>query len=63
MIDKGICNKSLFGILAIVNVNVINHDVGEYLHYGNCKCRKRLIEECSENIDENELIIVTLHDY
>ena len=33
-------------------------DVGEYLDYQNCKCRKRLIdksvEECSENIDRNE---------
>ena len=31
-------------------------DVGEYLDYGNCKCRKRLadklVEECAENIDE-----------
>ena len=30
-------------------------DVGEYLDYKSCKCRKRLVdrlvEECSENID------------
>ena len=35
-------------------------DVGEYLYYKNCKCRKRLIdklaEECSENIAGNEMI-------
>ena len=35
-------------------------DIGEYLDYENCKCRKRLIdkliEECSENIDENKII-------
>ena len=35
-------------------------DVGEYLDYNNCKCRKRqidnLVEECSENIDGNEMI-------
>ena len=34
-------------------------DVGEYLDYKNCKCRKRiidkLVEECSENIDGNEM--------
>ena len=34
-------------------------DVGEYLNYANCKCRKRLIdrlvEECSKNFDEKEL--------
>ena len=32
-------------------------DIGEYLYYKNCKCRKKitdkLIEECSENIYEN----------
>ena len=31
-------------------------DTGEYLDYENCKCRKKLfhklIEECTENIDE-----------
>ena len=35
-------------------------DVGKYLDYKNCKCRKRLInklvEECSENIDGNEML-------
>ena len=43
-------------------------DVGEYLDYKNFKCRKRLInklvEECSENIDGNEMIYnSTLNDY
>ena len=40
-------------------------DVGEYLHYKNCKCRNRLVdklvEECSENIDETELHPTELH--
>ena len=31
-------------------------DVGEYLDYENCKCRKKLVdklvEECTENVDE-----------
>ena len=35
-------------------------DIGEYLDYSNCKCRKRLvdklIEECIESIDETILI-------
>ena len=30
-------------------------DVGEYLHYENCKCRKKivdkLVEECTENVE------------
>ena len=34
-------------------------DIGEYLDYKNCMCRKKivdkLIEECSENIDENKM--------
>ena len=35
-------------------------DIGEYLDYKNCKCRKNIIdklfEECSGNIDENEML-------
>ena len=35
-------------------------DIGEYLDCKNCKCRKRiihkLVEECSENIYENETL-------
>ena len=34
--------------------------MGEYLDYKNCKCRKKiidkLIEQYSENIDENEML-------
>ena len=68
MIDKGICDKGFIW-------NPINSececdkscDVGEYLDYENCKCRKRLtnklVEEYSENIDENEMINVKLNDY
>ena len=60
--------KDLFGILPIVNVNVCDKscDIGEYVDYSNCKCRKKLtdslIEECTKNIDviktdnENEYI-------
>ena len=35
-------------------------DIGEYLDYKNCKCRKniidKLVEECRENIDGNEML-------
>ena len=35
-------------------------DIGEYLDYKNCKCRKKAInkltEECSENINGNETL-------
>ena len=68
MIDNGRYGNDLFGIIVIVNVSVINHDVGNYLDYKNCKCRKRLIdklvEECGENIYGNEIIYSgTLNDY
>ena len=69
LIHKGICHKGF-------NWNPNNCececdkscDLGEYLDYKNCKCRKRLIvklvEECSENIDGNEMIYnATLNDY
>ena len=43
-----------------MDVNVINRVTGEYLDCKNCKCeRKRagaLVQECSKNIDENEMI-------
>ena len=39
-----------------------SYDIGEYLDYKNCKCRKiiidKLFEECSKNIYENEIIDV-----
>ena len=42
-------------------------DVGEYLDYENCKCRKRLVdklaEECTENIDETKLAEVALFEH
>ena len=48
---KVVVIKDLFGILVILNVNVINHMMLErYLDYENCKCRK--VEECTEKIDE-----------
>ena len=53
--------KDLFGILVIVNVNV---NIGEYLDYSSCKCKKKLIyslvEECTENVDETKLVKITV---
>ena len=50
--------KDLFGTQ--VYVNVINHKkIGDYLDYDNFKCRKnlfdKLAENCSENINGNEM--------
>ena len=61
--------RDLFEILVIVNVSVnVSCDVGEYLDYKNCKCRKRLVdklvEKCRENIDGNNVIYnSTFNDY
>ena len=48
-------------------------DVGEYLDCKNCKCRNKLVdklvEECSENIDGNEMLhnetldVISLNDH
>ena len=42
-------------------------DVGENLDYVNCKCRKRLvdklIEECTENVDEAKITGITLFEH
>ena len=42
-------------------------DIGEYLDYSNCKCRKKLVdklvEECTENIEETRLVEKTLAKY
>ena len=34
-------------------------DIGEYLDYGNCKCRKKLIDECTETAEEVKLTKTT----
>ena len=53
--------KDLLGILVSVSVSVYKlSDIGEYLDYKNCKCRKslidKLVEECSKNIDGNKML-------
>ena len=52
--------KNLFGILVICECERDKLcDIGEYLDCKNCKCKKgivdKLFEECSENIDGNEM--------
>ena len=69
LIDKGICDKGFIWNPSNCDCNCDKScDVGEYLDYKNCKFRKKLVdklvEECSENIDENETIYnKTLSDY
>ena len=61
LIDKGMCDKGFIWNPSNCKCECDKScDVREYLDYKNCKCRKRLtdklVEECSENIDENEVI-------
>ena len=66
MIDKGVCDKGF-----IWNTNNCececdkSCDVGEYLDYSNCKCRKKLVDklvqECIKIIDETEMVSENEH--
>ena len=61
LIDNGRCNKGFIWNLSNCECECDKLcDVGEYLDFKNCKCEKklvhRLVEECSENIDGNEMI-------
>ena len=65
MIDKSVCDKGYTWNPCNCECECNNScDVGEYLDYENCKCRKRLVdklvEECNENIDEAKLTEIGL---
>ena len=65
LIDKGVCDKGFIW-------NASNRecefdkacDVGEYLDYENCKCRRKLVDklvdECAETVEEVKLAKITL---
>ena len=74
LIDKCICDKRFIWNRSNCECECDKScDVGEYLDYKNCKCRKKsvdkLIERCNENIDEKEfhpnkmICNSTLNDY
>ena len=59
--DKGMCMKGFIWNPSNCECECDKScDIGEYLDYRNCKCRKRiidkLVEERSENIYENETL-------
>ena len=61
LIDKGMCDKEFIWNLSNSECECDKlYDIGEYLDYKNCRCRKKiidnLVEECSENIDGNEML-------
>ena len=68
MIDKGRCDEEFIWNPSNCECECDkSSDIGEYLDYENCKCRKKLIdklvEECSEDIDGNEMIYNTTLNY
>ena len=66
LIDKGTCDKGFIWNPSNCECECDkNCDIGEYLDYLNCKCRKlvdTLIGECTENISETKLVEKTLDE-
>ena len=61
LIDKGMCDKGFIWNPSNCEYECDKScDIGEYLDYKNCRCRKKiidkLVEECSESIDGNEML-------
>ena len=67
LIDKGVCDKGYAWDPSNCECECDKScDLGEYLDYENCKCRKRLVDklvECGENVDEAKLVGVTLFEH
>ena len=59
LIHKGVCDKGYVWNPSNCECDK-SCDVGEYLDYENCKCRKRLVdelvEECSEIVEEVKIL-------
>ena len=65
LIDKGVCDKGFIWNPRNCECEYGKAcDVGEYLDYQNCNCRKKLvaplIEECTETVEEVKLTKITL---
>ena len=60
LIDKGVCDKEFIWNPSNCECECDKScDIGEYLDHSNCKCREKLVdklvEECTENIEETKL--------
>ena len=65
LIDKGTCDKGFIWNPSNCECECDKAcDVGEYLDYENCKCRKKLVDklvdECTETVEEVKLAKITL---
>ena len=63
LIDKGMCHKAFIWNPSNCECDK-SCDIGEYLDYVNCKCRKslidKLVDECIETVEEVKPAIINL---
>ena len=67
LIDKGVCDKGFIWNPSNCECECDKScNIGEYVNYSSCKCRKKLVdllvEECTENIEETKLVEKTLDE-
>ena len=67
LFDKGVCDKGFIWIPSNCECECDKScGIGKYLDYLNCKCKKKLfdklIEECTENIDEIKMSSKNEHE-
>ena len=67
MIDKGVYGKEFIWNPSNCKCECDRScNIGEYLDYSNCKCRKKLVdplvEECTKNIEETKLVNITVEN-
>ena len=68
LIDKGVCDKRFIWNPSNCECECDKScDIGEYLDYSNCKCRKKLVdklvEECTENVEEVKIAGMALIEH
>ena len=61
LIDKGVCDKGFIWNLSNCECECDKScDIGEYLDYESCRCRKKVVdklcEECTDNIEEIRIV-------
>ena len=67
LIDEDVCNKSYIWNPSNCECECDKCcNIGEYLNYKNCKCRKKLgdklIDKCTESIEKTKLVNITFNE-
>ena len=65
LIDKEVCDKGFVQNPSNCECECDKScEIGKYLDYENCKCRKRLgdklVEQCTENVDDTKIAEINL---